>query len=146
MEAKYYTPEIEEFHVGFEYYFNDIGADGENLYDENRKAVIKDGTQIDDITRLQDGKPVYNLFVKHLDRQDIEELGWKYSNLSNTYSIELNDMSSVLTNGIWLDIQSNNRIKIIDCRLPRHEVVFNGYIKNKSELKKLMKMLNIETK
>ena len=131
MEAKYYTPEIEEFHVGFEYYFNDIGTDGENLYNENRKAVIKDGTQIDDITRLQDGKPVYNLFVKYLDRQDIEELGWE---VTEDFGYRFYTL-----NGYSLHFYPNEERNI--------GILLNKFkIKNKSELKKLMKMLNIETK
>lgn len=140
MEAKYYTPEIEEFHIGFEYYFNDIGTDGEDLYDENTKAVIKDGTQIDDITRLQDGKPVYNLFVKYLDRQDVEELGLKLKIWDNGsgYFTKDNYTFGIYSTGLFCTISQND--------FGNNIMRFSGEIKNKSELKKLMKMLNIETK
>ncbi len=143
MEAKYYTPEIEEFHVGFECEQLELRNSNEpSVYEEWEVCKID---TYDLKIAIENQKDLSDFFrIKHLDRSDIEELGWVYSSISNIYSIELNDMSSIITNGIWMYIQSNERIKIIDCRIPMHEVVFNGYIKNKSELKKLMKMLNIK--
>jgi NDP-sugar pyrophosphorylase family protein len=86
-----------------------------------------------------------NCRIKYLDRQDIEECGWKFSSLAQNFSIITEEDEKNNKLGIWLEIMSNGRIKIIDCRIPIHEVVFNGYIKNKSELQKLMKQLNIQT-
>lgn len=65
LKPKYYTPSIEEFYVGFEYEFS--------WKDDNNwiKAAIEDGSQIDDI---HEGS--YDLRVKHLDREDIEGLGF----------------------------------------------------------------------
>lgn len=75
MAEKYYTPVIEEFHVGFEYEFR-----GTN--DQTgpwQKAVIKDGAQIDDITRqLIGGRKVYELRVQYLDKEDTKGEGFTY--------------------------------------------------------------------
>lgn len=125
---KYYTPTRDEFFEGFEFEFN-TGNEGW------RKDI-------------SDGRLPYSFFtekykdlarVKYLDKEDIESLGWKYDTKENYYSYmdykeffkSNNTLFSNFKNktiGIW-DIASNFK--------------FNGIIKNKSELKKLMKQLGI---
>lgn len=69
---KYYTPKLEEFHIGFKYEFqyidhNDWIKDSLEynlLYDHDLDSVFEE---------TKNGR----LRVKYLDQEDIEELGWK---------------------------------------------------------------------
>jgi len=131
MEAQYYTPTIEEFHVNFEYEFKSSDDDSE----EWQPAVIKDGTQIDDITREHKGVKVYNLRVKSLCRQDIEECGWKhnemnYFNIGNFWLMWIDGKVKIWLEGV------NNGSKV-------QATFFWGTIRNKSELRKIMQQCGI---
>ena len=75
-DNKYYTPSLEEFHAGFRYqgysitivnYKNDMIHDWEDrVFKKDHKIYAGNDILIPDNTR-----------VKRLDREDIEELGWK---------------------------------------------------------------------
>ena len=65
MKDKYYTPEIEEFHVGFEYEVN---------YGKDR--WVKEGLHYAPQVVTLPYKNLENIRVKHLDREDIESLGF----------------------------------------------------------------------
>jgi hypothetical protein len=129
MENKYYTPELEEFHVGFEYQelwgLENINEEWlPQIYDEN-----------DSIRTLCE-----TLRVKCLDREDIESLGWKY----------VPDLSEGDGNMRWYGLFKLNEFTITLGLIEGSEIIrkgkntiFEGVIKNKSELKKLMKQLNI---
>ena len=67
-EKKYYTPSIEEFHVGFEY---EISYDGETY----QSKVVDDS---DELHRIKTAIESLWVRVKHLDREDIESLGWAF--------------------------------------------------------------------
>ena len=73
---KYYTPEIKEFHIGFEYEYEDINESGSatSWY----KTVVKEDECyiIDQHLKYSDD---LNLRVKYLSREDIESLGWKFN-------------------------------------------------------------------
>ncbi len=119
MENKYYVPSIEEFHVGFEC--------EHKLCDTWRELTcyhIPHGHRtLEDLYR-----------VKYLDKQDVEELGWK-ENLRETY-FELEEYQLNLwyfENIPYVSIYNTTSISI-----------FMGKIMNKSELKKLMEQLIIE--
>ncbi len=92
--------------------------------------------------------------VKFLDQQDIESLGWKRHEKSiyECYHITISG------NGFFLDVNTNKDgcihigTSLVDTldpqknpglHLPR--TMFYGTIKNISELKRLMKQLNITT-
>ncbi len=120
MESQYYFPTIDEFHSGFEYQIKN--ADWDN------KIVVLD-TMLDAIEyHLKSGV----IRVKSLDRQDIEECGWTQRD-HDTYDIE----------GYALEFDSEYKTFIYHTG-PRHGTVFKGTIRNKSELVKLMQMLNIK--
>lgn len=149
MADKYYTPTIEEFHVGFEYEKND-GAIEPNwrsytcidvpLFDKNTviKKVIAEG----------------GLRVKYLDKEDIKSLSWKYDNNAEPYPEKepyecpiAFDIDTQLENGICyiLYLYKDNVVWvewIKDCAGMGY--IFKGTIKNKSELKILMKQLGID--
>ena len=122
MENKYYTPEISEFYVGFKYeYFNSacqcwLESSYETMYDQKSKPLDELHMEV---TR-----------VKYLDKEDIESLGWTKSN-KNFFTIS----KYILLQGF------NYNLEIMTYE---GDVFFRGIIKNKSELKKLMKQLGID--
>ena len=73
---KYYTPEIKEFHIGFEYEYEDINESGSTT--SWYKTVVKENECyiIDQHLKYSDN---LNLRVKYLSREDIESLGWKFN-------------------------------------------------------------------
>ena len=136
MKDKYYTPEIEEFHVGFEYessYLED--------YDTWKKEII-DTVDVGYFYSIYTGDAVPTEFrVKYLDREDIESLGFylQYPDLSSSPFINKDIYKD---NACIIDIRSNNIVSITKCNHPNTStLVFK--IKNKSELKRLLKQLNI---
>lgn len=127
MENKYYTPELEEFHDKFEY----ESLDGKIW--KNTVFDFRDLEVIDDEIREK------SIRVKHLDKDDIEECGWKNNPKidkgyfrKDKYVLRLKNekISIFLYDENWID----------------KEIIHSIKIKNKSELRKLMKQLNIETK
>ena len=138
MKNKYYRPEIEEFHIGFEY---EIWETHSKLYDRN----------IDDskwVSKKYDTKSIgfdklscrlLDVRVKYLDKEDIESLGW--------IDGETRGLSGFLFNPNTDDdyqmyYQFDNQFTMIYNF--QAQVVFQGFIKNKSELKRIMKQLDIK--
>lgn len=137
----YYTPIIEEFHVGFECeILGLVGAkEDEKLFSQPTIISQKELLLID---RLE-------IRVKYLDRSDIESLGWKY---------DVN-MSELEYDSFYIEPGYDNKNRFIQYSLQNykngkvyldkginsgvHEIGFIT-IKNKSELIKLMQQLNIK--
>lgn len=157
MENKYYTPTIEEFHVGFEC---EIQSSYGWQKDEWPKVLSLDSLTFQDL--INNGFIVATkkagIRVKYLDKEDIESLGWvltsQYADPDNRkYWWEIGKLIPHAKEmwhslGNWkyrLSIGDNNRIHIDGRNIMNggQRVIFNGIIKNKSELKKLMKQLNI---
>lgn len=151
MEAKYYTPEFHEFHEGFEYI--------DNLFNVNttKRFIYKevDGWRKSFFIKGIDNNQIK---VKCLDRKDIEILGWKYD--PNEDNEEQPDMFDIhgYSKGYH---KINNDIQYILYHFPNNFVIiesiknnssgyenmhFRGYIKNKSELKKIMVQTGILNK
>lgn len=136
MESKYYTPEIEEFHVGFEY---EAFHSKEWFFEEGGNQWVKSKVSLGtDILTLNYAINCDFVRVKYLDREDIESLGWKagvqglaVDGYSGWEEFKKDDYRMVL---------SDNQGLIIVCR---NHTSFSGTIKNKSELKKLLKQLGI---
>jgi hypothetical protein len=128
---KYYTPEIEEFHVGFEFEVN--------YTDEGwLKEIFCNGTgkNIDSIAKLVSflGRTNFEdaYRVKYLDKEDIESL--RFEQLYLPYEFKKD----------WYRLikqHEEHHYIITDDRCQDH--IFVGIIKNKSELKKLLKQLNV---
>lgn len=137
-ENKYYVPEITEFHVGFEY---------EEKIGEWKKQVYK----LDSLLNvLWDGEyefysidPTFR--VKYLSKEDIESLGWEFIKQhpgTTSFDFEKGDYS------LNFDPEFGDKwnLRIYDGENQDSEFnYFSGYIKNKSELVKLLKQLGIET-
>lgn len=147
MESKYYTPTIEEFHVGFEFDLNDTVRDGSGRKEWSYE--IKFSIAIANYVKLILEKSPEDVRVKYLDKEDIESLGWvlqteelktgKYPSHwcvfkkdNNELYIQLANVNNSYPNK--LTIRGNGNSNIGNIRL---------LIKNKSELKKLMKQLGI---
>lgn len=137
---KYYTPSIEEFHVGFEFeYLPPLWtSEMERVwikYNWNSKLAtigLHDNyISIGGVIIKEDC-----LRVKHLDKEDIEELGWKMvwnDSHGVDYTYEGKWQLSVPLKGDFIQIFKDRAS------------YFKGTIKNKSELIRLMKQLGICT-
>jgi|SRR6188508_178015 len=148
---KYYIPEIEEFHVGFEVQYNVEGIWVKIPYMINYLEGDGYPTILD--THVSIEKKVIR--VKYLDREDIESLGWKlsttspvYPDLHMVYEINTNNPKTryVLIQTInkpWevsIIIETPNfdgKYETLDCMNIKLE------LKNKSELEKFMKQAKI---
>ncbi len=144
-ESKYYTPNISEFHVGFEYQiYEDFDV---NPTQEWHKQVYgRNGADAERIDHISEFSIKNNkVRVKYLDREDIESLGWKKvfnGDSLNIFRIGDNFLTSLkvietkflLHTGSYEDGQTNVELK---------KVLFEGTIKNKSELQILMKQIGI---
>lgn len=141
MENKFYTPSIEEFHVGFEYeelygtwtdkpYWKKVIWTKDDFYNDHHCYMLTDA--------YEQG----NLRVKYLDREDIESLGFKVPNEGARWQFENGVYKLYVTPYIYTgDVAPNDRITIKDGR--DDHGYFDGIIKNKSELKRLLKQLGI---
>lgn len=127
---KYYTPTIEEFHIGFEFEELISGEAYKNVFGELH-------TNISTIQELIDNGEVR---VKCLDAADIEECGWKTED--NEFWCNCFVLSGQLEHQN-VTIESFYEDITMDNYSSWREVVFHGKIKNKSELKRLMKQLGI---
>jgi len=156
MKDKYYTPEIQEFFVGFEYIetpnrnFNPkFGWDTIMNY-QNR--IFDTSTDIQRIVKLILKN---RILVKYLDKEDIEDcLGNNFKDSKSKYDAD--DIVEYIDGSIW------DKGIAIRCNLITHNVkitqyhfhgeyahdnshqLFEGTIKNKSELKKILKMIGVK--
>ncbi len=131
-ESKYYTPSIEEFHVGFEYEFKegDRWIPCEFNFNQNIKS-----RKLDDIIR-----------VKYLDKEDIESCG--FIDLGSLWFFKEQCLTVNDVNNLNCKIRKwkNNQIDIYADYRDNDELqlIFRGCIKNKSELKRLLQWLGIQ--
>ena len=139
METKYYTPEIEEFCVGFEY--QERGNIDTEWIDMKCYANDFDIEDID--TCLENG----NIRVKLLDREDIESCLFKYTghSIDEWFEMEGNfQIGSWTSYKIQLHYGLKDRriyINAIDCG--DEHPLFEGTIKNLTEFKKVLKQIGI---
>jgi len=140
MKDKYYIPTIDEFHVGFECESNYVVIRGANSKLSEYKHFIFTEDNISYLIEayINDASSS-EVRVKYLDREDIESLGWTYYKThsgTTTNEFELGEYTLTFDSDFsdkWnLTIDFENGFNL-----------FHGSIKNKSELSKLMKQLNI---
>lgn len=147
--SKYYTPDLEEFHVGFRFEHEAGGVPNtpwDNEKDDGSwiKSTIKrvgsrdEGLHTsypkDSLAEIEGLDDVYvrNTFrVKSLDREDIEELGWKYqSDVEYRYSDE------------WQLIRNREGDRLL-IQWKSGDCSFRGGVKNYNELSRIMAQLGI---
>ena len=149
MVEKYYTPTINEFHVGFEY---------ESNYNKSNWKVAT--LKYDDVASFFDNY-VYDASsiefrVKYLDIEDIESFGFTHTaslkGYQENFRIEklfrrLNEEhDDTMWQNVFLQYAPDIHRIIIRNEISdgsEDETFFEGVIKNKSELKKLLIQLNI---
>ena len=149
MDSKYYAPEIEEFHVGFEYEQLNQASQIEDMdrkfhgqlcfgdsYIHVSKPSVWDMKTCDTYTKLPYIKTwaKTEFRVKRLDQEDIESLGfvkWPDDDIYDLGGFQLHV-------GGYIDPY---KVEIYD---DNSEYCFVGVIKNKSELRKVLKMIGYE--
>ena len=147
MENKYYTPTIEEFHVGFE--FQVLSQDGNRTEDEdwNNQSLGYDSIYDFDEEDWRNNIECYlianTIRVKHLNREDIESLGWIYDDNISIKFIRLKNGCLYSIAGIYGSKHDSISIYEINEK-GTMQFLFQGKIKNKSELQKLIIQLGID--
>ncbi len=129
--STYYTPKIEEFHVGFQYEW--LGINKEWIKSDSPTEITLDGYE----------EQAYGLRVKHLDREDIEGEGFK----ATTGFYEEGEIAIEFWNDeieAHLTMYHNGCIRISGGSNKPWFLFFHGRILNLSEFRKLMKQLNIK--
>lgn len=158
MENKYYTPTIEEFYVGFEFEYlkNNKWKTSNNFVEELTEWDIEATSTVE--YKIEDNE----VRVKYLDRQDIESLNWIYettNGIRTWYSLDLDHLSGVqdyfkykcygaILNHdtemklvhIYFDFEGGMNLNNYN----EHNSMVELNVKNKSELIKVMKQLNIK--
>lgn len=158
MENKYYTPSIEEFHVGFEYYMPLLKEDEDgNLYqDDYVKHIWHESDNMWEYFNASfDGNnkktiTVPNVLkVKYLDREDIESLGFEYEGGQMMKGGREDYVRKGLILIYWplihkVELKYKNTIRDGSGDWDGYIMFFRkGEVKNKSELKRLLKQLGI---
>ncbi len=132
MRNKYYTPDIEEFYVGFEYEelvsMKGGSAVPEKEHHETWKKVVATKSHL--IIGFSEWPWITR--VKYLDKRDLEDLGFIEEPCGSYF--EKGEYQ------LYRDIHPIHNITIY-ADYPR--TIFQGTIKNKSELKQILKMLGI---
>lgn len=143
MENKFYTPDLTEFHVGFEYEFLQHHGSPEQEWIPLTLTQISDG---EDDARLgltfkalenYDNVYIRNAWrVKYLDQSDIESFGFECT------GVHVDELEFEVDEETFLTLEPDGYVRIAD--YGEGDVTrFSGVIKNKSELNKLLKQLNI---
>ncbi len=148
----YYTPTIEEFHVGFEFEKYD---DRVAIYSNYPKECTTTNWHrfkydLRSIRLSQLGTHLYSktIRVKYLDQSDIESLG--LNGFEITEYVEESHLEFTWFKGIELFgllTFTDKMISFYEYNYSTREYsdcIFRGTIKNKSELIKLMQQLNIK--
>lgn len=139
-DNKYYTPTIEEFYIGFECEYQGLLDSTQVDYEFYPFVYNLGNISLDDIDYAINKNWIR---VKYLDNEDIESLGWNcettgYYTLTTKYqNLTLRHMEGNVYS--WVGIYSKHD-------LSGTNVLFDGSIKNKSELKKIMKQLILKYK
>lgn len=126
MKDKYYTPSLEEFHVGFEFEFFDMDDDDWTPVVIKTQSDLCHWTAFDDIGKR----------IKHLDREDIESFGYKF--LKKGWGEESVIFRSDRTVGYEIYFRGLGSVHIT---LASGGVLFEGIAKNKSELKRILQQI-----
>jgi len=154
MSDTYYTPDLSEFYIGFEYEIKTPSMTDfvETVYSEDdfNEGAFKDGTEfrvrvLDEHTLLRIG------FKKMTDEQKTHFGVWKHE---RCYLAKIREFPNGKYTAIIVNIHAPTNIDKtnIDVYLKKEGalrgygspfMIFTGTVKNKSELKKLFQMLNI---
>ena len=136
MDTKYYTPDISEFHVGFEYERMN-GTDWEkaeltnvDCWGTTARGYENEFEEIDSL--------IIPVRVKCLDKEDIESFGFEHDQTTKDGSYFYS--GTLITENQWCINLKDFTIDIYDIN-SKSDFRFNGLVKNKSELKQILKMI-----
>lgn len=141
MKNKYYTPTIDEFYVGFECEFkNNMQSNiwEKEVCDVDTISIVYDYIEHESI----DDKFEDAFRVKYLDKEDIESLGWEGQKANSVYfkKGKYRLVHWLSDNEIGRDVSI---YESYDGGTQEEALIRKAIIKNKSELKKLLKQLGI---
>jgi len=128
---KYYTPELEELYIGFEYQqFSHLeGKWNDMILDYVHFITILEEEESD--------WSEHHIRVKYLDREDIASLGFEHLG-SGWFEKDIYRIRK------WSEQEIDVYLwHTLDASMPEH-LIFRGEIKNRSELKQLLKQLHIK--
>lgn len=148
---KYYTPNISEFHIGFEY------EEFIKSPDNNREWLKKQCTSLVMLVEELDYKIDTNLIrVKYLDKQDIENKGFVFNKIQGNCSkfIKYECFDVHWNEPGWNIIlyknneNSNIRLSFLPINISEKEdkegsTIFQGKVLNINDFSRLLKQLNI---
>jgi len=126
--TKYYTPIIEEFSIGFVYEMEEYGLNGYTI------LTLDEKTSLEFINDHSD-----EIKVKYLDVEDLESLGFKQYKVPWQFRNAHYKLHTA-THSKSQDIPQKN-IRIFDSR--DSHCYFDGIVKNKFELKRVLKMIGV---
>lgn len=139
-DKKYYTPSIEEFHVGFEYeLLEDDGLGNNSWWSQYFEGILagKRASFIFTFERLAELIKDEDVRVKYLDKEDIE---------STVFASHVTDESGgfykYMNYTLHHTIQEN-RVFITQNDDGNNIVLFSGIVRNKSELKRIIQQTQI---
>lgn len=146
MKELYYTPEINEFYIGFEY--ETRHKDEERWYTSEFR-LMTDLLSLDMI--INGGNSKFEVRVKYLDEKDIESFGFLHSGLDKKIflynkKIDFQGFINVVLGIRFCPEEKRNLFVFLKSPDIYSAHIFTGTIKNKSELKTLLKQLGIDGK
>ena len=132
MKNNYYIPKKEEFYHGFEY---------ERLNGEGKFTPMIYGTESMQCSFKDMDKDMENCRVKYLDQEDVESLGFNRSlDEPDEWFSSYKGNSDIQ---FYFDDKKENKELGKGISIYNETLEFSGYIKNKSELKKLLKQIRL---
>ncbi len=143
---KYYTPDISDLAVGMIIEIHEQCTSKMIRKVEWHPVIIdashNEMSEIVSFNRLPNLIKQNKVRVKYLDREDIESLGWKFDEKEHEYS-NWNYFLSGQLQYQNIKIESEHDDITHDNYTCWRDVKFDGKIKNKSELRRLMQQLVI---
>ena len=146
---KYYTPEIKEFHVGFEY---EVRVPEGKLWSKETFHLNKSHIDLIKYVNIQDEFTHRAIRVKYLDKKDIEDLGFtETEDFADAYHLQEIEVFKC-RHLIIVHVGWNNKILLKSANFIRDgsgnykgfTTHFNGKIKNKSELRDIVEKVSPE--
>ena len=130
---EYYTPSIEELHVGFEFEILGKVRDNSGRKTWNKVILSNEPTFIKFLFDKYFIKEPSFIRVKYLDKEDIESLEFNQIEY-DTYTFK----------HYFFEFNNEHKIFIYHVKNRLTSILFVGTVKNKSELKVLMRQLSIK--
>jgi hypothetical protein len=132
-DNKYYTPSLYDFFYGLEYEFARYGTTWQKFtFNEDRAPHV-----------LMNVKETPEMFrIPYLQKEDIEAEGFKFLARHNGFTGSWREVYK--KEDLVLDFCNNQKVTLSNGQsYEDYDCYFNGTIKNKSELKRILKMIGV---